>query len=257
MAAWKIDSSVYSLGGHNLGAYSHFAHKREAAQLSAGNLEFAGPALWPDFDKLEGAESDWTDCSTLGVAAKVSTHMDFLILPYPIVNDRKMAARIVAEQANQNQALAQPPAPAGVTAHNPLAVSGTPLAFGHYIGVETELVPESELILQPAHALQMSLVGSRRNSWAALLSDAGGSQSAHLGTLAQKQVEQMALYKSESDKSGLAARRAVEWGPYNQAPHRTGPLARRRAFVPKLGSASLRRKASWIAPSPSPSRPKR
>lgn len=46
-------------------------------------------------------------------------------------------------------------------------------------------------------------------------------------------------------------------GPRKQAQSMTAQLAVRRAFVPRLVSASLRQKASWIAPWPSPSPLKR
>lgn len=156
-AVLKIDSSGYSLGGHNLGAYSHFADKRETAPLSAGSPDFVEPAL----DKQVASALGWVDCSTLDGVARVSAQKDCWILPHQmsprlILNGRKTVVQIAVEQANRNQALAPQPAPVGVTAHNPAAVSETLLAFGHYIGVEAEAENAAERALESARARQMS-----------------------------------------------------------------------------------------------------
>lgn len=166
-----------------------------------------------------------------------------------------LSRRVVAERASQNPGLAQWPVQAAETEHSPEAVLGTPLAFGHYIVVE--LGAESELALESAHALQKSWVVSRLNSWAAQLSDADGSQWGRLLNAEQTPPEQKQVERTALHKSGLAAQMRIEWVRKKQAPNRTGSLAVRWAFVPRLGSASLRRKASWIAPWPSPSLPKR
>ena len=111
-AVLKIDSS-----GHNLGVYSHFAHKPVAHKLAelvwVDSPDFAQAELgkWAldkqAADKLEGAELGLADCSTLDAVERLSAHKDCRILPRRmsprlILNGRKTAVEIAAEQASQN-----------------------------------------------------------------------------------------------------------------------------------------------------------
>ena len=193
----------------------------------------------------------WADCPKLGGVAWIAAHMDFPMMPRQRLS-LQVAGQIAGERANRNQALALRRGRVAATAHNLAAVSGTLPATGHYIGVGVE----AELAAESAHVPQMSWAVSRRNSSAGPLSGAGGSQWGRLKILDLKQLERKALYKSEPDTSARA-QRTVEWGRNKQGLHMTELFAGRRAFVPKLASDSLRQKASWIVPSPSPSPPKR